>query len=56
VWSCNLGGGEANLRFLLEEDVTVSSVLKLEELSEGALKTLQADSPISFYFSALPES
>lgn len=54
VWSCNHGGGEASLRFLLEEETTVSSVLKLEELTEGALKTLQADSPISFYFSALP--
>jgi HD-GYP domain-containing protein (c-di-GMP phosphodiesterase class II) len=56
VWSCNLGGGEANLRFLLEENVTVSSVLRLDELSEGALKTLKADSPISFYFSALPDN
>ncbi|WP_445945284.1 HD-GYP domain-containing protein [Shewanella sp.] len=56
VWSCNHAGGEPNLRFLLEEDVTVSSVLKLEELTEGALKTLQADSPISFYFSAMPDS
>jgi HD-GYP domain-containing protein (c-di-GMP phosphodiesterase class II) len=53
VWSCNPAGGEANLRFLLEEDVTVTSALKLEELTEGALKTLQADSPISFYFSSL---
>jgi HD-GYP domain-containing protein (c-di-GMP phosphodiesterase class II) len=54
VWSCNHAGGEARLRFLMEEETVVSSVLKLEELTEGALRTLKADSPISFYFSSMP--
>jgi HD-GYP domain-containing protein (c-di-GMP phosphodiesterase class II) len=52
VWSCNHAGGAASLRFLMEEETVVSSVLKLEELTEGALRTLKADSPISFYFSS----
>ncbi|MFT6133154.1 MAG: putative nucleotidyltransferase with HDIG domain [Shewanella sp.] len=50
VWSCNLSGGEPSFRFLINEDVQVQEVMKLDELSEGAIKTLQANSPISFYF------
>ncbi|MGI2171237.1 HD-GYP domain-containing protein [Shewanella sp. MF05960] len=50
VWSCDITGGEASFRFLINEDVQVKEVIKLEELSEGAIKTLQANNSISFYF------
>mgnify|MGYP003651643745 FL=1 len=50
VWSCNDSGAEPSFRFLINEDVQVKEVVKLEDLSEGAIKTLQANSPISFYF------
>lgn len=50
VWSCDITGGDASFRFLINEDVQVKEVIKLEELSEGAIKTLQANNSISFYF------
>jgi len=50
VWSCNLSGGEPCFRFLINEDVQVQYVMKLDELTDGAVNTLQANSPISFYF------
>ncbi|MCL1104950.1 DUF3391 domain-containing protein [Shewanella algicola] len=50
VWSCDATGAEPSFRFLLSEDVQVKEVIKLDELSEGAVKTLQANNPISFYF------
>jgi putative nucleotidyltransferase with HDIG domain len=51
VWACNNDGSEPGLRFLEQEDVFVESVLKREELKDGALKVLQVDNGISFYFS-----
>lgn len=54
VWACQPDGSDAALRFLTKEDVLVEKVLKLEELSEGAMKSLQADMGISFYFSGVP--
>ncbi|BAJ01636.1 HD-GYP domain-containing protein [Shewanella violacea] len=54
VWACNPDGSEPALRFLTKEKVLVEKVLKLEELSEGAMKSLQADMGISFYFSGVP--
>lgn len=56
VWACQPDGSEAGLRFLSKENVLVEKVLKLEELSEGAMKALQADMGISFYFSGIPSS
>lgn len=50
VWSCDTSGDEACFRFLINEDVQVKEVIKLDELSEGAIKTLQANNSISFYF------
>ncbi|GGQ20813.1 HD-GYP domain-containing protein [Shewanella litoralis] len=50
VWSCDTSGGEPSFRFLISEDVQVKEVIKLDELSEGAVKTLQANNSISFYF------
>lgn len=50
VWSCNISGGNPCFRFLINEDVQVQEVIKLDELTDGAVKTLQANSPISFYF------
>lgn len=50
VWSCHDSGSEPSFRFLIDEDVQIKEVIKLEDLSEGAIKTLQANSPISFYF------
>jgi putative nucleotidyltransferase with HDIG domain len=52
VWSCNVSGGESSLRFLINEDVQVHDVIKLEALTDGAVKTLQAYRPISFYFNS----
>ncbi|MCH4296275.1 HD domain-containing protein [Shewanella sp. 3B26] len=53
VWACNAAGGEAGLRILMNEDVSIEKVLKVEELTEAAMRTLQAEAPISFYFAAL---
>ncbi|WP_394204125.1 HD-GYP domain-containing protein [Shewanella waksmanii] len=53
VWACEADGSEASLRFLSQEGVTVTRVVKLEELTEGALKVLQADTGICFYFSSM---
>ncbi|WP_250885951.1 HD-GYP domain-containing protein [Shewanella jiangmenensis] len=53
VWSCNSAGGDAGLRLLINEDVSIDRVLKVEELSEAAMRTLQAEAPINFYFAAL---
>jgi putative nucleotidyltransferase with HDIG domain len=50
VWSCNVSGAEPSFRFLINEDVQVKEVVKLDDLSDGAMKTLQVNSPISFYF------
>ena len=54
VWACKPDGSEASLRFLTKEKVLVEKVLKLEDLSDGAMKALQADMGISFYFSGVP--
>lgn len=54
VWSCNPDGSEASLRFLIKEKVFVEKVLKIADLSDGAMKALQADMGISFYFSSVP--
>jgi len=55
VWACNADGSKAALRFLTQENVFVEKVLKLEELSVGAMRALQADMGISFYFSGVPK-
>lgn len=54
VWACKPDGSEPGLRFLCNEEVLVEKALKLEELSEGAMRVLQADMGISFYFTGLP--
>lgn len=53
VWACKEDGSEPSLRFLSDEGVTVQKVIKAEELSEGAIRTLQVDKGVSFYFSSL---
>ncbi|MGL6123340.1 MAG: HD-GYP domain-containing protein [Shewanella sp.] len=53
VWACKEDGSEPSLRFLSNEGVTVQKAIKAEELSEGAIRTLQVEKGISFYFSAL---
>lgn len=53
VWSCTLDGQGAKLRFLTEESEEIIGVLKPEELSTSALKTLDGHSTVSFYFSSL---
>ncbi|QIR14235.1 HD-GYP domain-containing protein [Shewanella aestuarii] len=51
VWTCNESGAQASLRFLVDETIEIVEVIKLDSLTDGAIKTLQAKSPISFYFS-----
>ncbi|GIU28355.1 DUF3391 domain-containing protein [Shewanella schlegeliana] len=53
VWSCTLDGQNARLRFLAEESEDIIGVLKPDELSSSALKTLDGKSTVSFYFSSL---
>ncbi|QSX35880.1 HD-GYP domain-containing protein [Shewanella sedimentimangrovi] len=53
VWACEPNGANPALRLLSEEPVTVDQVIKAEELHEAALRVLQADSAINFYFSAM---
>ncbi|MGL4748126.1 MAG: HD-GYP domain-containing protein, partial [Shewanella sp.] len=53
VWACKEDGSEASLRFLNDEGVTVQKSLRVEDLTEGAKRTLQVDKGISFYFSSL---
>ncbi|MCL1143419.1 HD-GYP domain-containing protein [Shewanella gaetbuli] len=50
VWTCNVSGGKPRLRFLIDEDVEIVEVIKKETLTDGAIKTLQADNVINFYF------
>ncbi len=50
VWACDSSGGAPSFRFLINEDVHVQEVIKINELTDGAVKTLQANNPISFYF------
>ncbi|MCT8986967.1 HD-GYP domain-containing protein [Shewanella phaeophyticola] len=50
VWSCDVTGADPSFRFLISENVHVKEVIKLDDLSEGAVKTLQANNPISFFF------
>lgn len=50
VWACDSTGGNPGFRFLINEDVQVKEVIKIDELTEGATKTLQTNNPISFYF------
>ncbi|MDH0448201.1 MULTISPECIES: HD-GYP domain-containing protein [unclassified Shewanella] len=52
VWACKEDGSEASLRFLSDEGVTVKKTIRAEELTEGAIRTLQMDKGISFYFSS----
>lgn len=54
VWGCAADGTDPSLRFLIQDKVTVEQVLKLEELSEGAMKSLQPEMGISFYFNSPP--
>ncbi|MEC4725812.1 HD domain-containing protein [Shewanella sp. D64] len=53
VWACEPDGSESSLRFLMQEKVSVEQVLKVEELSEGAIKALQPEMGISFYFNGV---
>ncbi|ABL99726.1 HD-GYP domain-containing protein [Shewanella amazonensis] len=53
VWACSAAGGDPGLRILMNEDVSIDRVIKIEELSEAAIRVLQADAPISYYFAAL---
>ena len=50
VWACNVKGGSASLRFLIDGEVEIVEVIKKDTLSDGAIKTLQADNVINFYF------
>jgi putative nucleotidyltransferase with HDIG domain len=50
VWCCQRDGSKGRYRFLQQEDTSVDSMLKLDELSEGARKTLNPGAGISFYF------
>ena len=53
VWACKEDGSDASLRFLILEGVTIEQAIKVEELTEGAIRSLQVDKGISFYFSSL---
>ncbi|GIU34354.1 phosphohydrolase [Shewanella colwelliana] len=53
VWACQEDGSQPSLRFLTQEEVVVDSVLKRDELKDGALKVLQVDNGVSFYFSGM---
>ncbi|WP_299807416.1 HD-GYP domain-containing protein [uncultured Shewanella sp.] len=53
VWSCSLDGLKPRLRFLVEEPHEIIGVLKVEELSSSAVKTLEGNARVSFYFSSL---
>jgi HD-GYP domain-containing protein (c-di-GMP phosphodiesterase class II) len=54
VWACNINGGSPRLRFLIDDEVEIVEVIKKDSLSDGAIKTLQADNPINFYFNHFP--
>ena len=56
VWACDTDGAHSGLKLLIEDDVTIEQVIKMEELSEGAMKTLQPEMGISFYFNSVPDS
>lgn len=56
VWACAPDGSDATLRLLIEEDVNIDQVVKIEDLTEGAIKSLKASGAISFYFSAVSTS
>ncbi|ABV87015.1 HD-GYP domain-containing protein [Shewanella pealeana] len=53
VWSCSIDGQKARLRFLAEEPHEIIGVLKVDELSTSAVKTLDGNATVSFYFSSL---
>ncbi|NRD74344.1 DUF3391 domain-containing protein [Shewanella sp. VB17] len=52
VWVCDPDGSNSGLKLLIEDNVTIEQVIKIEELSEGAMKTLQPEMGISFYFNS----
>ena len=54
VWACESNGKNPKLRFLVDEGVQIEQVMKIEELSEAAVRVLKADAGISFYFSSMP--
>ncbi|MCL1140680.1 HD-GYP domain-containing protein [Shewanella pneumatophori] len=53
IRSCTAQGLQSQLRFLQQEDIEIKGVIKVEQLSAAAIRTLDANSPVSFYFSTL---
>lgn len=53
VLACKSDGSDVRLRFLSEEQLSIEKMIKFDELSEGAVKALQADMEVSFYFGGL---
>ena len=53
VLACDENGDRLSLRYLQEEQITITKVIKLEELTAGAIKALDPTADISFYFSSL---
>jgi putative nucleotidyltransferase with HDIG domain len=54
VWACKPNGSEPKLRMLMEESTSIVEVVKLADLTDGAVTSLKASEKVSFYFSALP--
>ena len=53
VLACDENGDNTVLRYLVEEGILISKVLKVDELGTGALKALDPSADISFYFSSM---
>ncbi|WP_168195193.1 HD-GYP domain-containing protein [Shewanella sp. SNU WT4] len=52
VWGCEIDGTDAGLKFLASANLRIEEVIKLESLTENAIKALKADAAISYYFTA----
>ncbi|MBV7315538.1 HD-GYP domain-containing protein [Shewanella sp. NIFS-20-20] len=52
VWGCEIDGSEPGLKFLASANLKIEEVIKVESLTEPALKVLKADAAISYYFTA----
>ncbi|QQX81998.1 DUF3391 domain-containing protein [Shewanella sp. KX20019] len=53
VLACDESGDNSSLRYLINEDVSIEKVIKIDELSQIALKVLDPSADISFYFSSV---
>ncbi|MCL1048424.1 DUF3391 domain-containing protein [Shewanella abyssi] len=53
VLACDESGDNSSVRYLINEDVSIEKVIKIDDLSKMALKILDPSADISFYFSSV---